>query len=91
LAQCTYLRVDELALISLTAEEINTPIVQTVSGNDSAIHIDGEANIRSGYSHREEVYSLTQLIVVLIFVDSISKSHRTKGRCGVKIKIKESR
>jgi hypothetical protein len=80
-----------LALISLTAEEINTPLVQTVSGNDSAIHIDGEANIGSGYSHREEVYSLTQLIVVLVFVDSISKSHRTKGSCGVKIKIKESR
>jgi hypothetical protein len=56
MAQCTYyLRVDELALISLTAEEINTPLVQTVSGNDSAIHIDGKANIRSSYSDREEV------------------------------------
>jgi hypothetical protein len=30
-------------------------------------------------------YSLTQLIVSLRFVDSISKSHRAKGCCGVKI------
>ena len=71
-AQRTYLRVDELAMISITAEEMNTLLVQTVSGNDSAINIDWEVNIQDANFHRENVYSLAQLIVIRIFVDSIS-------------------
>ena len=85
-AQRTYLRVDELAMISITAEEMNTLLVQTVSGNDSAINIDWEVSIQDASFHRENVYSLAQLIVIRIFVDSISKSHRTKWSCGVKNK-----
>jgi hypothetical protein len=78
-------------MISVTAEDINTLFVQTVSSNDSAVHMDWEANIRGGYSHREYVYSLTQLIVILIFIDSISKSHWTTWRCGVeKNKVRSS-
>jgi len=73
-------------MISVTEEEINTLSVQTVSGNDSVIHIDREVNIQDANFHREDVYSFAQLIVIRIFVDSISKSHRTKGRCGVKNK-----
>ena len=73
-------------MISITAEEINTLLVQTVSGDDSAINIDWEINIQGANFHREDVYPLAQLIVIRIFVDSISKSHRTKGRCGVKNK-----
>jgi hypothetical protein len=31
--------------------------------------------------------SIAQLVVVLTFIDSISKSHGTKGRCGARKKI----
>jgi hypothetical protein len=43
--QKTYLRVDRLAVVSITAKEIQTLSVDAVPGNDSAIHVDWEANI----------------------------------------------
>ena len=75
----TYWRVDELGMVSIPAEERDALEVDGVSGNDGAIHMDWEAYIRDGYSHREDVYSLTQLVVVLTFVDRI---HWAKGCCG---------
>jgi hypothetical protein len=40
----TYHSADELAVISIAAEEIHTFAVEAVSGYDSAIHIDWEAD-----------------------------------------------
>ena len=42
----TYLRGDELTMIFVALEEINTLAINAVSGNDSAIHVDGEINIQ---------------------------------------------
>ena len=68
-------------MISISAEEINTLFVKAVSTNDSAIDMDWEVNIQGAHLHRKDVYCLTQLIVMLAFVDRISKSHRQKGCC----------
>jgi hypothetical protein len=40
-----YLRIDELAMVRVAAEVINTPLIDAVPDNDSAIHMDWEANI----------------------------------------------
>ena len=67
----------------VTAEVINTPLIDAVPDNDSAIHTDREANIRRGYLDRQEIYSPRQFVVLGLdyFVGVISKSHRTKGCC----------
>jgi hypothetical protein len=80
---CRYLRIDELAMVRVAAEVINTPLIDAVPDNDSAIYMDREANIRRGYLDRQEVYSPRQFVVVGLdyFVGGISKCHRTKGCC----------
>jgi hypothetical protein len=40
-----YLQLDGLAIISMTLKEINALVVDAVSSNDTAIHIDREAYI----------------------------------------------
>jgi hypothetical protein len=42
----TYRRVDELTMIFSTTEEINTLLIKAVSGYDSAVDLDREANIQ---------------------------------------------
>lgn len=70
-----------MGIISIAAEEINTLLIKAISSNDSAINMDWKVNIQRAYVHREDVYCLTKLIVVLTFVDCISISHWKKGRC----------
>jgi hypothetical protein len=59
----TYLRVDCLATVSITAEEINTLFINAVSCNDSAIDMDWKANIRAANVHREDINSPPHRIV----------------------------
>lgn len=66
---------------SITTEEINTLAIEAVSGEDSAIHVDRESDVRGYYLHREEVECLTQLPVIARLVHSICESHESKGRC----------
>jgi hypothetical protein len=77
-----------LGVLSTTAEEINTLFVKAVSANDSAIDMDWELNIQGAHLHRKDVYCLTQLKVIVAFVDCISKSHRRKGCCNAEDKTK---
>lgn len=70
-----------MGIFPITAEEINTLFVKAVSRNDSAIDMNWEANIQGAHLHSEDVYCLTQLIVVLVFVDHVGKPHRWNGRC----------
>lgn len=44
-----YLWLDELGIPSITAEQINTFVIEAVSGNDSAIYMYWEAYIRGHY------------------------------------------
>ena len=77
-----YLRIDELAIVTVAAEVINTPHIDAVPDNDSAIDTDWVANIRTAYLDGQEVYSRTQPgIVTLAFVGVIDTSHRTDGCC----------
>lgn len=56
----TYLVEDEVAVFSIAAEEINTLAIKHVSGNDGAVYIDREANIRGDYLHRDDVCTVTR-------------------------------
>jgi hypothetical protein len=61
---------------------INTPLIDAVPDNDSAIDMDWVANIRTAYLDRQEVYCLTQAEkVALFFVRGIDMSHGTNGCC----------
>jgi hypothetical protein len=64
----TYLRADCLAMVSITAEEINTLFIYAVSCNDSAIDMDWKANIRAANVHREDINSPPHRIVTFAFV-----------------------
>jgi hypothetical protein len=78
----TYRRVDELTMIFSTTEEINTLLIKAVSGYDSAVDLDREANIQGCYLRGEDVYcSMLQCKYRSPFLkDSASVSHWTKGR-----------
>jgi hypothetical protein len=60
MSKCTHLGEDELVIIPIAAEEINTLVIEHVSSNDSAVHIDREANIRRDNLHGEDVYRVTR-------------------------------
>jgi len=55
-------------MVSITAEEINTLVINAVSCNDSAIHMDWKANIRAANLHREDIDSRTKMITTFAFV-----------------------
>ena len=87
-----YLGIDELAIVTVAAEVINTPHIDAVPDNDSAIDTDWVANIRTAYLDGQEVYSRTQPgIVTLAFVGEIDTSHRTNGCCHACGNTKEMR
>ena len=50
-----------MGVISIAAEEIHAFVVEAVSGNDSAIHIDWEADIGGDYLHREYICRVSWL------------------------------
>jgi hypothetical protein len=60
MSKCTHLGEDELVIIRIAAEEINTLVIEHVSSNDSVVHIDREANIRRDNLHGEDVYRVTR-------------------------------
>jgi hypothetical protein len=62
-----YLRIDELAMVRVAAEVINTPLIDAVPDNDSAIDTDWVANIRTSYLDGQEVYCHTQPAKVALF------------------------